>query len=438
MFSMVFLTACDEKVEGRNDQPVAEDNADSTTGGDAAGDDTTPESGTTGQTPLPNYDESGLPTEGTYYFHPDHLGSIAYLTDSAGKIVTRMNYTPYGETAGTVKPSKNIFSQKFTGQVDDGVKTGLMYYNARFYDPLIGRFLSADSIVPGVVNTQAFNRYSYVNNNPMMFIDRNGHWSVKGVSTKIVSAVGGSIVGAAAGAYVGALAGAQYGPEGVVAGAITGAVVGGVAGGAVGATMGFNNAFGMSWYMVQYSTTGYITGNSVGAVTGAINGACIGASLCFSEISRRGLGSFFAGPIYNIGYDEETDDFNSEAFKHNGTHVLVGLGIGAVSAFGFSLASYLNYGDLYQALLLFQNITAAVSFSLGVAMEIDQMTGASHKLLIALDKGGDDHCLEYWGLADTPIEGLSGDDSSSSSKPWKKRQHTWYDRFRDISTWSFF
>ncbi len=114
---MLFLTACDDKVEARNDQPVAEDNADSTTGPGAGGSDDTTGGGSpaTGQTPLPNYDESGLPTTGTYYFHPDHLGSVAYLTDSEGEIVTRMNYTPYGETAGTVEASKNIFSQKFTG-----------------------------------------------------------------------------------------------------------------------------------------------------------------------------------------------------------------------------------------------------------------------------------------------------------------------------------
>ncbi len=433
LFSMIFLTACDDKVEARNDQPAVEDNVDSTTGGDAAGDDTTPECGTTGQTPLPNYDESGLPTTGTYYFHPDHLGSIACLTDSAGKIVTRMNYTPYGETTGTVEASKNIFSQKFTGQADDGVKTGLLYYKARFYDPVVGRFLSADSIVPGVVNTQAFNRYSYVNNNPLMFIDRNGHWSVKGVTTKIVSAVGGSIAGAAAGAYVGALAGAQYGPEGVVAGAITGAVVGGVAGGAVGATMGFNNAFGMSWYMVQYSTTGYITGNSVGAVTGAINGACIGASLGFSEISRRGLGSFFAGPIYNKGYDEDSGKWNKDAFcEHNLIHTLLGLSLSAglvACGVGFDGFSFMENVSLF-------------SFVIGLTMEVDQITGASHKAMMALHIGGDDGKITYWGLTDLfgfePIEGLTGDDSSSSTKPPEERKHAWFDRFRDISTWSFF
>ncbi|MER3448194.1 MAG: hypothetical protein C4291_15860, partial [Candidatus Dadabacteria bacterium] len=45
----------------------------------------------------------------------------------------------------------------------------------RFYDPLLGRFLSADSIVPGAGNPQAFNRYSYVLNNPLRYTDPSGH-----------------------------------------------------------------------------------------------------------------------------------------------------------------------------------------------------------------------------------------------------------------------
>lgn len=51
----------------------------------------------------------------------------------------------------------------------------LYYYNARWYDPTIGRFLQADTIVPGPTNPQAFNRYSYVSNNPVNYTDPSGH-----------------------------------------------------------------------------------------------------------------------------------------------------------------------------------------------------------------------------------------------------------------------
>ncbi len=63
--------------------------------------------------------------------------------------------------------------KKFTGQRLDG--TGLYYYNARYYDPLIGRFISPDTIIPDPSNPQSFNRYSYCLNNPLKYIDPNGH-----------------------------------------------------------------------------------------------------------------------------------------------------------------------------------------------------------------------------------------------------------------------
>jgi RHS repeat-associated protein len=62
--------------------------------------------------------------------------------------------------------------KKFTGQRLDA--TGLYYYNARYYDVLIGRFISADSIIPSL-NPQYFNRYSYCLNNPLKYIDPSGH-----------------------------------------------------------------------------------------------------------------------------------------------------------------------------------------------------------------------------------------------------------------------
>jgi RHS repeat-associated protein len=61
----------------------------------------------------------------------------------------------------------------FTGQrLDD---TGLYFYNARYYDATIGRFISADTIIPNPMNPQAFNRYSYCFNNPLKYVDPSGY-----------------------------------------------------------------------------------------------------------------------------------------------------------------------------------------------------------------------------------------------------------------------
>jgi len=53
---------------------------------------------------------------------------------------------------------------------------GLYDYRARYYDPVLGRFISADTVVPEPGNPQALNRYAYVYNNPVRYTDPSGHW----------------------------------------------------------------------------------------------------------------------------------------------------------------------------------------------------------------------------------------------------------------------
>ena len=107
----------------------------------------------------------------------------------------------------------------YTGQRCDD--TGLLFYNARYYDPAIGRFISADTIVPGsgpltvtpsdataqgmwgksgggAANPQELNRYSYVNNNPIKNTDPSGHciWDACIVEAGILIAIviGGTLI----------------------------------------------------------------------------------------------------------------------------------------------------------------------------------------------------------------------------------------------------
>ena len=55
-------------------------------------------------------------------------------------------------------------------------ETGLYNYDARMYDPLIGRFISPDSMVPDLYDPQSLNRYSYCRNNPLIYTDPTGHY----------------------------------------------------------------------------------------------------------------------------------------------------------------------------------------------------------------------------------------------------------------------
>ncbi len=141
------------------------------------------------------------------YFLTDHLGSTNLVTDADGAKVSEMRYKPcplrytsgmlregevrYTWTASlTTTPAYRLADYTFTGQfsyMDDpstaGVTEGfgLMFYNARWYDPSLGRFAQADSIVPGGV--QGWDRYAYANNNSVKYVDPSGHMLDDGCNT---------------------------------------------------------------------------------------------------------------------------------------------------------------------------------------------------------------------------------------------------------------
>ena len=118
-------------------------------------------------------------TATTRYFHTDHLGSISVITDQSGNVLERLSYDAWGKRRfanGADDPSGSITSQTtrgFTDQEELGVG-GLVHLNGRIYDPLFGRMLSADPTVPDPLNAQAWNRYSYVGNDPLTFTDPTG------------------------------------------------------------------------------------------------------------------------------------------------------------------------------------------------------------------------------------------------------------------------
>ncbi|MBI4305530.1 MAG: RHS repeat-associated core domain-containing protein, partial [Chloroflexi bacterium] len=106
-----------------------------------------------------------------HFFHVDHLDSAAARSDAGGVGAWRA-YLPYGEvrtSSGTIAGDRS-----FTGQRLD-TPTGLYFYNARYYDPTIGRFISPDTIVPDPYDPRDYNRFAYVLNNPLKYTDPSGH-----------------------------------------------------------------------------------------------------------------------------------------------------------------------------------------------------------------------------------------------------------------------
>lgn len=118
------------------------------------------------------------------YLHLDHLGSIQTITDERGGIVEVQSFDGWGNRrnpttwAPILSTGKSSVDRGFTGheQLD---AVGLIHMNGRVYDPVIGRFVSADPVVQAPLDLQSYNRYSYVLNNPLSLTDPTGYFSFR-------------------------------------------------------------------------------------------------------------------------------------------------------------------------------------------------------------------------------------------------------------------
>src|SRR5690606_11487498 len=89
------------------------------------------------------------------YLHTDALGSVVAVSNSAGTVIERREYEPYGRQ---LKPAVPEDGPAYTGHVSDAA-TGLSYMQQRYYDPAIGRFLSVDPVAANGGTGANFNRY---------------------------------------------------------------------------------------------------------------------------------------------------------------------------------------------------------------------------------------------------------------------------------------
>jgi RHS repeat-associated protein len=116
----------------------------------------------------------GVPAPGISYFHTNLINSTSVQTDGAGAVLATITYEPFGEIRSV--EGRDGFRPKFTGKEFDH-ETGLYYFNSRYYDPVVGRFLSADDRPGADLDCSgALNRYAYVLNNPVTGIDFDGHF----------------------------------------------------------------------------------------------------------------------------------------------------------------------------------------------------------------------------------------------------------------------
>jgi RHS repeat-associated protein len=118
---------------------------------------------------------------GTQYLTADHLGSTRLVTDAGGSVVKRHDYLPFGEEipsdvgfrTAALGYGSDSFPLKFTGKERDA-ETGLDYFGARYFSGAQGRFTSPDPGPYKLEDPRTFNRYAYVNNNSLKYVDPTG------------------------------------------------------------------------------------------------------------------------------------------------------------------------------------------------------------------------------------------------------------------------
>jgi len=118
-------------------------------------------------------------TENYLYLQRDYQGSIVAVIDQAGAVVEKRMFDAWGEIvkvqdgAGNVLTGLTVLDRGYTGH-EHLQSVRLINMNGRIYDPKLHRFLQPDNFVQDPFNTQNFNRYSYVLNNPLKYTDYSG------------------------------------------------------------------------------------------------------------------------------------------------------------------------------------------------------------------------------------------------------------------------
>ncbi|TPG36297.1 FG-GAP-like repeat-containing protein [Flavobacterium pectinovorum] len=220
-------------------------------------------------------------TQDYLYLQRDYQGSIVAITNQAGAIVEKRLFDAWGaivsvqDGAGNKLAVLTILDRGYTGH-EHLQSVGLINMNGRIYDPKLHRFLQPDNFVQDASNTQNYNRYAYVLNNPLKYTDFNGEswWSDnwKQVVTVAVVVVVAVVVTYATAGMASPLAASM----------ITGAAAG-FAGGVTGSALN-GNSFGQVMLDGAY-----------GGIKGGVFGALGGYAASFAPAG------IFNGAAYSIG-----------------------------------------------------------------------------------------------------------------------------------------
>lgn len=245
---------------------------------------------------IKNYTE----TTGSYKFlHKDYLGSILAVSDENGDALEQRHYDAWGNFthlkigAGAMITDKNIIDNTAL-LIDRGytshehfAEVGIIHMNGRLYDPLLRRFLNADENIQDPTNTQNYNKYGYVLNNPLLYSDPSGE--LFGLDDFVAAIIIGAVVGALT-YSAGVLISGDYWNFGnflksSVFGAVTGAV-----------SFGLGQVFSATTFWASVGN-----GALAGAGTGGINSLLNGGNFLEGLVKGAVTGGVIGGISYGLG-----------------------------------------------------------------------------------------------------------------------------------------
>ena len=151
-----------------------------------------------GSTPTANLISGGIDeifaradSTGAFTLLKDALGSTIALVDASGNLVTQYSYDPFGNTTVSGVGGSNGF--QYTGRENE--RNGLYFYRARYYSPMLGRFISED---PVGFEGSGLNFYSYVSNDPTNFVDPFGLTATETMTGPTEAEIDAAVASAAA------------------------------------------------------------------------------------------------------------------------------------------------------------------------------------------------------------------------------------------------
>lgn len=252
-------------------------------------------------------------TANYHFLHKDYIGSILAITDQNGVKKEQRHFDAWGNithlkqgnnatiTDVDVITQTTLFLDRGYTSHEHFQELGIIHMNGRLYDPILRRFLNADENIQDPMNTQNYNKYGYVFNNPLMFNDPNGEFAfaflgawfaMKAIWATVVTA---AIIGAGVGVISYSLSVAISGQKWNIGGALKGMMWGAISG---AVTAGIGNAFTPA--AGQYLTTfGHIVKGGAHAIAQSTLSIMQGGNFYQAFVSAA-VGSLAASGWSNI------------------------------------------------------------------------------------------------------------------------------------------